>query len=149
MKLSDESELYLERGRKTPKLPILIVAASLTAIVATYLLTISDADIAAKTSGFSAIVASFLVVCVLFHFWQGSKQERTPEDALAGASDKNIDQHLTALSEANEFFAGVLRTPDTFRLIAHRVKRIVPFQSIELMLLDESRGHLTIREVDG
>lgn len=149
MNISDESELRLERGRKTSKYPILIVSASLIAIVATYFLADSSIEITAKTQGFSAIIASFLGVCVLFYFWQGSKLAVDTNNRPIDASDDDLDRLLIALDEANEFFAGTLRTADTFRLIASRVKRIVPFHSIELMLLAQTRDHLTITEVDG
>lgn len=149
MKISDESEPLTTSIRKTSTYPILIVAASLIAIVATYLLANSNVEVGAKTRGFSAIIASFLVVCVLFYFWQGRKGTVDVAALSTGSVSDDIDRQLAVLDEANEFFAGALRAADTFRLIASRIKRIMPFYAIELVLLDQTRTHLMVTEVDG
>ena len=136
-------------GRMYATYPILIVTASLIAIVATFLLANSGLEVGAKTRGFSAIIGSFLVVCVLFYFWQGRKQAAGPFEPLAEFEHGDIDRQLTALDEANEFFAGALRAADTFRLIASRIKKVVPFQTIELLLMDQTRADLIVTEIDG
>ncbi len=136
-------------SRKTSSYPILIVTASLIAIVATYLLANSNVEVEAKTRGFSTIIGSFLVVCVLSYIWQARQRAGNLADRSAEGPEDDIDRQLVALDEANEFFAGTLRAADTFRLVASRIKRIVPFQAIELVLLDQARTHLTVAEVDG
>ena len=110
--------------------PILIVGTSLVAIVATFLLANSSVEIGAKTRGFSAIIALFLGVCALFYFWQRRRRSDDSLFGLAESEDGDVDRHLIALDEANEFFAGALRASDTFRLIANRIIRLVPFQTI-------------------
>lgn len=149
MNISDESEPRPEGGRNISTYPVLIVSASLIAIVATYLLANSSVEVGVKTRGFSAIIASFLAVCVMFYFWQGRKRSDDLIAPLAETANEDMDRHLVALDEANEFFAGALRAADTFRLIASRIKRLVPFQAIEMVLLDQTRTQLVISEVDG
>ncbi len=68
---------------------------------------------------------------------------------VAADYDADIERQLAALDEAKEFFAGSLGSADMFRLIANRVKGIVPFQTIALLLLDKTRTYLTVAEVEG
>ena len=149
MNNSHETETRPANGQTPSTYPILIVTASLVAIVATFLLANSSFEVGVKTRGFSAIIASFLAVCTLFYFWQARR--RSGETNMSSTAEANdiIDSHLNSLDEANEFFAGALRAADTFRLIASRVKGIVPFQTIELLLLDKTRSHLIVTDVDG
>ena len=136
------------RDRAISKYPIFIIAASLAAIFATYLLANPGFEVRAKTLGFSLIVASFLSISALLYFWHTG---RVSPDTIETAADYDADitRQLAALDEANEFFAGTLGSADTFRLIANRVKGIVPFRKIALLLLDETRTHLTIAEAEG
>ena len=111
------------RDRAISKYPIFIIAASLAAIFATYLLANPGFEVRAKTLGFSLIVASFLSISALLYFWHTG---RVSPDTIETAADYDADitRQLAALDEANEFFAGTLGSADTFRLIANRVKEI-------------------------
>ena len=118
-------------------------------MAATFLLALSTMDVGAKTRGFSAMIAVFLAACILLHFWQ-TRRNVTLEDRLntvTGGSD--IESQLLALDEGSDVFTGALKPTDTFRLVAHRVKTLVPFRSIALILLDQTRSHLTISEAEG
>ncbi|MEQ1923311.1 MAG: sensor domain-containing diguanylate cyclase [Pyrinomonadaceae bacterium] len=133
-------------GRTTSTYPVIIIAASLAAIVATYFLANSEIGVDSKTRGFSAIIGAFLAVCALFYFWQKrNKQGTVSGDGFAA----DLDRRLDALDEANEFFTGALGPADTFRLVANRVKGVVAYRSIALLLLDPSRSHFVISEVEG
>lgn len=134
-------------GRTASTFPVLIIAASLAAIVATYFLANSSIGVESKTRGFSAIIGFFLAVCALFYFWQ--KRNRH-DSAFSGAGiAPDLDRRLEALDEANEFFTGALGPADTFRLVANRIKGVVEYRSIALLLLDQSRSHFVISEVEG
>lgn len=146
MNLSDESELRPDTGRKADTYPILIVATSLAALVGTFLLADSSMEVGSKTVGFSGILASFLAICVLFYFFQ---QRREHDNAATAVENDEIGRHLNALEDANEFFAGVLKPADTFRLVASRVKALLHYQTIQLLLLDETRTHLIVAEAGG
>ena len=135
------------RDRAISKYPIFTIAVSLAAIVVTYLLANSGFEVGAKTRGFSVIVVSFLSVSTLLYFRHAGR--RSPDTIEASDNNNDTERQLAALDEANEFFAGSLGSSDTFRLIANRVQRIVPFRTIALLLLDKTRTHLTIAEVEG
>lgn len=136
-------------GRTDSTYSILLIATSLAAIVATYLLSTSSLEIGAKTRGFSAIIAAFLVACVFLRAWQSRRKVAGPGEIPEYSDDNNIDRGLSALDEANEIFTGALKSADTFRLVASRVKGLVPFRSIVLMLLDQTRSHLSVAEAVG
>lgn len=123
------------------------IVISLVAIISTFLLANSSLDIYLKSGGVLAIVITFIVVRVTFYFWQANDEVENEEpEAL---SDPGVDRQLTALDDANEYFAGTLRTADTFRLIASRVKEIVSFRTVTLYLLDESRENFCSTESEG
>ncbi len=64
-------------------------------------------------------------------------------------SESDIEIGLAALDEAGEFFAGSLKLTDTFRLVAIRIRTVLPFKSIVLFLLDETRTQLRVAETEG
>ncbi len=134
-------------GRTVSTYPVVIIAASLAAIVATYFLANSSMEVESKTRGFSAVIGFFLAVCALFYFWQ----KRGKDDAAVSGDGfaVDLDRRLEALDEANEYFTGALGPADTFRLVANRIKGVVEYRSLALMLLDPSRSHFIISEVEG
>ncbi len=147
MKISDDSEPRPVNGRTGTTYPISMVVASLVALIMTFLLASSSLGVTNKTFGFSGIIALFLTACGLLYFLEERRVEADSETADAG--DERTARHLTALDDANEFFSGVLKQADTFRLVASRVKPLLPFRAIELLVLDETRMHLTVAEIDG
>ena len=149
MNNSDEPVLRPKYPWATPTYSILIVGASIVALVSTFLLANSGLEVVAKTRGFSAIIASFLVVCVLIYFWQNHQRSADLAAAASATANDEIERQLVSLDDANEFFTGALRASDTFRLIASRVKGLAPFQAIELLMLDKTRTQLTVTEAEG
>ena len=145
----DETELRPKSGNSASTYPVLIIAASLAAIISTYLLANSNWEVVAKTRGFSAIIGAFLVVCAVFYFWQSRQRTYITTKVITDTPESEIDRGLTALDEANEFFTGALKSSDTFRLVANRVKAVLPFQSALLLLLDPNRSQLTVAEAAG
>ncbi len=134
-------------GRSASTFPFVIIATALAAIVATYFFANSEIEVGSKTRGFSAIIGAFLAVCALFYFWQ----KRSKQDAAVSGDGfaHDLDRRLEALDEANEFFTGALGPADTFRLVANRIKGVVAYRSIALLLLDSARTHFVITEVEG
>ncbi len=128
-------------------LSVMVVALSLVAIVGTYFLANSTADIATKTRGFSGIIAAFLITSVLVHIW-GSRRARSNEVADV-EPEQQQDRGLLALEEAAQFFAGSLNSSDTFRLVASRVKDLVPYRTMSLLVLDDARESFRIADSDG
>jgi diguanylate cyclase (GGDEF)-like protein len=93
------------------------------------------------------VVVTYLATCFIIYM---VRRERDINRAVvAPISEDEIDRHLEALDEANEFFAGALRPADTFRLIANRVHNLLPFNTISLLLLDATRTGLLVAETEG
>jgi len=125
----------------------MVISAAGAALAATYFLGRSDLDITAKTRGFSGVIAGFLIFCVCSHLWQSSRRSRV--DSTEVSSDDDIEHRLHVLEEANEFFAGSLKASDTFRLVASRIRDLIPYRTIVLYLLDETRTYLKVAGSDG
>lgn len=145
----DESELRPAAGRVAPTYPVIMIVASLAAIVLTYLLANSSWEVVAKTRGFSSIIGAFLALSAVFYFWQSRQQSSAAAVFITETPETEIDRGLEALDEANQFFTGALKSSDTFRLVANRVRGLAPFQSAVLLLLDPTRSNLTITEAEG
>jgi diguanylate cyclase (GGDEF)-like protein len=126
---------------------VVIVAFSLLAIVSTFLLANSELDVADKTRGFSVIVAAFLLICACSYFFQ--TRRRPNSRASDRISDPEIERGLASLDEAGGFFSGSLRPADTFRLVASRVRDLMPFKLMILYRLDATRTQLQVAGVDG
>lgn len=147
MKHVADSEHDRGARRSSSSYPLTIVVFSLIAIAATYALANSSFDLNTKTRGFSAIIVAFMVLCVGLFFSQTRRGALVA--ASEGVSDAEIDRHLTVLDEANEFFSGSLKAADMFRLVSSRVGELVPFQTIVLLLVDESGTDLKIAHSAG
>ena len=144
-----DSELSQASGRSGSTYPVLVIGVSLAAIILTYLLANSNWDVAPKTRGFSAIIGSFLAICAVLYFWQARHRTYDHAVVVTDTPEAQIDRGLDALDAANEFFTGALKSSDTFRLVANRIKGLAPFQTAVLRLLDETRSHFMIAETEG
>ncbi len=147
MKNVIQNERSGERRRSLASYPLVIVALSIVAIVATFILANSSFEVSAKTRGFSAIIAAFLITCVAIHLWHSRRGPASR--AVEEKSGTEMDRGLHALEEAGEFFAGSLKPADTFRLVASRVRDLLPFRSIVLFLLDPTRTRLQVAQAEG
>jgi len=125
--------------------PLITVFISLSAIVATFLLATSELDVTTKMIGFGGIIAAYLTGSGLSYFFQ-SKRITIQKP---GPSEIEIERGLDALDEASAFFSGSLKSADAFRLVSSRVRDLVPFHTIVLFLLNESRERLTAVHADG
>lgn len=117
---------------------LLIVIFSLIALALTQGLANSSVDIGTRTNGFWAIAAGYLGVSIAICLW-GWLRVRAAADALHEAE---IEQALRELEEANDLIAGSLKVADTYRLISHKVHRLLGCHSSALLLLDRSRTQL-------
>ncbi|MEQ1924343.1 MAG: hypothetical protein ABL952_17740, partial [Pyrinomonadaceae bacterium] len=121
------------------------VIFSVVALVATYFLANSEYDITVKARGFSVIVAAFLVSAASLYLWIS----RGDKDTDGVDLDTRTDRQLQALDDANTYFAGSLRPSDSFRLVASRVREILPYRTVTLHLYDEMRRGFCATESDG
>ncbi len=133
------------KNSPTAMYPSVIVVLSIIALVATFFLANSANDVNVKTLGFSAIIAAFLVVSVSLHLWYS----RGDAESECAAKDEATDRQLQALDDANEFFAGSLKPTDSFRLIASRIREMVPFRTMTLHLFDNEGMRFCATESEG
>ncbi len=125
---------------------VLLVSTSLSALAATFLLANSAYDLTTRTYGFVAIVAGFLVLSITLHFSLLSVSEKVKQDL---SKDVESDRQLRALDDAYEFFAGLLRPSDSFRLVASRAREILPFRTLTLHLCESEGRRFLATESDG
>jgi len=128
---------------------VAFVFAAMCSIFLAFVLANSEFSIAAKTRGFSAILAGFLLACVGLHFWQ--RRYALQQAFVEQTSDRllHAKDGLRALEEASEFFSGSIKSADMFRLISSHVRELTKFRTSALFLLDESRSHLQVAATDG
>ncbi len=96
----------------------------------------------------SVALATLLVVCG-FAFLYVKKKRSVKEPLPDPIKIVDIESGLDALDEAATHFSGAIRSADAFRLVASRVADLVPFQTIVLYLLNESRTMLTAVNAEG
>ncbi len=147
MTIHNPSESTRKNRRALSFYPIGITIVSLVALVAMYLLANSTLDVSEKTGGFSAIVVAFLIVSTCSYYVQirGRQKSRASDPVY----DADIERGLAALDEAGGFFSGSLKPADTFRLVASRVRDLMPFKSMVLFRLDTNRTQLQAAEAEG
>lgn len=126
--------------------PTTVAALAMVAIGASYCLAIAEMEVAAKTRGFSAIIAVFLAAVVGLRFLQG-RGERPQE--VASVATSHPDAGLGLLDEAHDTFAGALSPDDTFRLAANRVSSVVPSRTVVLYVYDEQSDRLRVMRANG
>ena len=152
--MNDPIEIAQKRESVSLGYPLIAVTLSLIAIVTTFVLANSGLEFPEKIGVFSVIVAIFLAGCVGAYVWQKRTLEPKTEQVAepeppSGISAHDIDRGLEALDEANYFFSGSLKPSDTFRLVSNRVHDLLPFRSIVLYLLNETRTQLRITAAEG
>jgi diguanylate cyclase (GGDEF)-like protein len=131
--------------RIEPGYLLLMAIASLAAVAYTFVLSESPAPVDVKAKGVSSIVAVFLIL----YFWLNWRQ--STRAVARPAADPDADpayDKLEALTDAAEFFAGSIKTSDIFRLVASRVRDVIPVGPIGLYLRDDSTS-LRLIETDG
>lgn len=127
---------------------IAFMVTAVCAIFFTFVLANSEISIEAKTRGFSAIIAGFLIACVTLHFWQNRSSDPKINIELQKET-AGVERGLIALEEASKFLAGSIDADDTFRLLSSRIRDIVPFRTIALLSLDDSKLRLGVLHAEG
>jgi diguanylate cyclase (GGDEF)-like protein len=126
---------------------IVVAAMSLAAIAGTYVLSTSALELTDKTKAVSAIIVVYLLAWIVLS--SGQYRRRRSGDAPPPKDHQNFQQTLAALDEASGFFTGSLRSDDALRLVSNKVGDVVPFRTIVLFLLNESRTKLVAVQADG
>jgi diguanylate cyclase (GGDEF)-like protein len=124
---------------------ILTALFSLVALTATFLISNSSLAFEIKVTVFLIIAVIYLLICAAFYFWQKSRLSAIPDEKTATGFNREIEERLFALEEANEFFGASLKSADMFRLVASRINEIVPFAACVLYLTENERKNLSIK----
>ncbi len=128
---------------------VVFVLTAICAIFLAFALANSHFAIEAKTRGFSAIMAGFLLTCVCLHFWQRRRASVNLAKGSVPDTTSTESDGLRALEEANDFFSGSIKAADMLRLISSRIRGLANFRTSALFLMDETRSHLYVAGTDG
>lgn len=133
--------------RKFPPFTFLVIGIAILALGTTYILGTSSLTPSGKMIGAGAIIIAFIIVCAII-FIKLPERKREGEDSV-GPQPFDADQTLLAFDEASLFFAGAIKTSDAFRLVCSRIAALIPYSTVVIYLLDESRTRLVAAEVNG
>ncbi len=126
---------------------------SLGALIITFFAASSDLGFGTKIAIFLSVVSFYLICCARAYVLQKRRLSDSFIDANAEISESvfggEIEMKLLALEEASEFFGASLKSADMFRLVASRIKEIIPFTSVALFLTDEDKTRLKATFADG
>ncbi|HMT07108.1 MAG TPA: sensor domain-containing diguanylate cyclase [Pyrinomonadaceae bacterium] len=127
--------------------PMSLFVLSLAAIVVTFGLANSTIAFETKTRFFAAIVVAYILFCIVSFVGRSGNALWNVE----GFDNANLDldRKLSLLEDAANFFAGTLRTSDTMRLIAAKLREIVPFDDCVLLKVDLIEGRFRAVHSDG
>lgn len=109
----------------------------------------TDFDFTRKSAVFAAIVALYLILTLAFYFRQRQKAAGVLSNAGQTVFSEIVEEKLSILEEASEFFSGSLKSADMFRLISSRVNELIPFATCALVLAVEKKANLKIAYVTG
>lgn len=127
--------------------PAALIVVSLIAITFTFALANSSWEFESKTKVFSAIIVAYVIFCIVA--FVGGNGLREIFSGRASDDDSKIDDHLRLIEEASEYFSGSLRPADMMRLVAAKVRQIVPFDDCALLVVDPLERKLKCVQADG
>jgi diguanylate cyclase (GGDEF)-like protein len=136
------------KASETQKLSrnLVLPAVSLLALILTFLAANLNLNFQIKLFIFFSIVTFYLLFCAVFYL--RSKQEIDFSRLKKGSGDSpfsgEVERHLLALEEANEFFGASLKPADMFRLVSSRINQMTPFAASALFWSDEEERALKI-----
>lgn len=120
----------------------------LVAPVLTFLLAVSGFPDSVKIFVLVVLAFGYSFVCLWsFQKLQASKNAAPVRDDVSQTGD--LDEALSAIGEASEFFGASLKPVDLFRLVSSRVAQVFPFTSSALFVRTESGDSLEIVQADG
>jgi diguanylate cyclase (GGDEF)-like protein len=124
-----------------------LMLVSVGAVACAFGISIYYAEVSSRSRGSLIVVAAYVIVCIALY--RGYRQDVRLQLSDAGPAETEIDAHLKILDQAKEFFAGSLKTPDTFRLLVSRIDELITPDGVSLLLFDDTRSHLNVVQNDG
>lgn len=122
----------------------LLAGVSLCALALTFALSYADFGFGTKLTVFSVIVILYAAFCLSNYFSYKKNRDVFLRDAAAKEFDAEVRSRLFALEEANEFFGASLKKADMLRLVASRIKELIPFETCVFYVSDENKNRLKI-----
>ncbi|HEY0658796.1 MAG TPA: sensor domain-containing diguanylate cyclase [Pyrinomonadaceae bacterium] len=136
---------YAGQNRENPgTFDYLLIGISLCALALTFTLSYADFRFEIKLIVFSVIIVLYAAFCLSNYFYQKKCRDAFLRDAAAKEFDAEVQSRLFALEEANEFFGASLKPSDMLRLVASRIKELIPFETCIFYVFDENKNHLKI-----
>lgn len=135
----------------------LLVFVSISALVLTFLVSVSAISFSIKLIIFLIATAAYLGTAIIINRLQLRRsdilktesdaeiEKKKSEDIFSG----EIEEKLLALEEANSIFSSSLKPADMFRLVSNRINEIISFSTAVLYLLDRNKEKLIISYVFG
>ena len=129
-----------------------LVFASISALILTFLISVVELSFAVKLSVFSAITTVYLILAGIIYRFQYPPalisfpeiSADSPETVSENVFSPEVEEKLLALEEANTIFSSSLKPADMFRLVSNRIIEIIPFSTSALYLLDKNKDKLKI-----
>lgn len=144
MKLSGSSRNY-EVGLSTGQVALGLFG--LVAPVLTFLLAISGIPDAVKIFVLVVMALGYSMICI----WAFQRSHARKRLAQVGDDvlDSDLQDSLSSIGEASEFFGASLKPEDLFRLVSSRVAHLFPFACSALFVQTESDDGLEIIQAEG
>lgn len=134
-------------SRRLASVMIALGIFGLIAPLLTFFLAVSGLPDPVKFSILGFLAVGYAAVC----FWSFRKarletgEVPTHRHSLEG----DLDERLSAMGEASEFFGAALKPADLFRLVSSRVSEFFPFTVSALFVLSDSPDDLEVVHVHG
>ncbi len=122
----------------------LLVAVSMVAIVAAFILANAVDDFFTRWAVFSGIIVGYLAICFAVNYQNSRIGGQVDVSDENEKSDNDIDRRLRGIEEASQYFSGSLKSADMFRLVSSRVNDVLPFTTSTLLLSDEHHGRMQV-----
>jgi len=127
----------------------LLAIVSLCALTLTFTLSYADFGFGIKLIVFSVIIVLYLIFCISNYLYHKKNRDAFLSNAAAREFDAEVQSRLFALEEANEFFGASLKPADMLRLVANRIKELIPFETCVFYVSDENKAYLKIEYAYG
>lgn len=128
---------------------LIFVGVSVSAIVAAFVLANSSLEFDTKTKAFSGIIVVFLMYCAVAFVGREENRHWFGGPLATSVTDLEIERKLYSIEEAASYFGGSLKPADMFRLMASRVRDVVPFDMCVLFMIDRAESRMRIVQTDG
>lgn len=130
---------------------LILTCASVLTLAATYFISNSELPFQIRTLVFASLVAVYLAFCAGFSIASNKRKNLIDNEHSTAESENKfrteIESKLQYLDVANLFIARSLKTDEVFRLVATRIREILPFETCALFLESGREDKLAVAYV--